>query len=206
VFKLLALIALESFVAIAGAAVGAPEANAQAAASGRKQEMSSPRGQREFVSLVVLSGTPIELDLDRLRAKLDELDPGAFLPPRDEGSFIIDGAVPGQFLIQSRIPGAAGIFLLHNIPVPYTEVSDFARSIGDRSLRRKAAAQCCFLSIDLLRRHTTSTNEDAYRFIRRALAKLAPADAAFIVDRARNVTIAFDEDVRRRLASGQHVP
>ena len=38
--------------------------------------------------------------------------------------------------------------------------------------------------------------------IHEVLAKLAPADAAFLVDPAKRVTIAFDDAIRSRFASG----
>lgn len=155
-----------------------------------------------MVSWVVLSNSYPEMDADKLRAKLDEAFPGEFLPPRkDAGSFVIDGPVErAQFLIQSRVRGAEGTFMLNNVPGPYTEFSDFDRFITDRAMRRRAAAQRSWLSIDLIGKHTT--DENAYRFIGRVLAKLAPHDAAFLVHPARRIVIFFDEDVRRKLADG----
>ncbi len=159
---------------------------------------------REMVSLVVLSNTDVELTLDTLREKLDQLYPGHFLPPREQGTFIVDGSVPGaEFLIQSNIPGAAGIFLLHSVPGPYAYVSEFAEHIADASLRRLAQAQTCWLSVDLIHKYTTE--EEAYRFIGSVLAQLAPRDAAALVHPSRLITIAFDDQVRRELASGGQV-
>ena len=187
--RLLLPSALSMVLAMSGMGLSPMSANAQASQ------------KREMVSWVVLSNTPVELTIDRLREKLDELYPGQFLPPRKEGNFVIDGTMPGQFLIHSNLAGAAGLFLLNSVPGPYTDVSDFALAINDRSLRRTAHAQCCWLSVDLIHRHTT--NEDAYRFIGRVLAKLAPNDAAALVHPSSLVTIPFSDDVRRRLASGQ---
>jgi len=160
-----------------------------------------------MVSWVVLSKSYVELDEKKLRAKLDEAFPGEFLPPRDQGSFVVEGPVaPAQFLIQSRVPGASGVFMLHSVPGPYTRFSDFDTFIGDRTLRRQARAQRSWLSIDLMTKHSNSTKAEAYRFISRALAKLAPSDAAFLVHPTRRIVIPFDEDVRRRLKSGEQVP
>ena len=78
-------------VAVAGALLDTAAVNAQAARV------------REMVSLVVLSNTHVELTVDQVREKLDELYPGQFLPPRDKGNFVVEGSVPGQFLIQSRV-------------------------------------------------------------------------------------------------------
>jgi hypothetical protein len=155
---------------------------------------------REMISLVVLSNSYVELTLEALREILEQIYPGRFLPPREHGTFVVDGNVPGvEFLIQSDIPGAAGMFLLYSVPGPYTEFSDFAERIADASLRRLAQAQACWLSVDLIHRYTTE--EEACRFIGSVLAHLAPRDAAVLVHPSRLVTIAFDDQVRRTLAS-----
>jgi hypothetical protein len=158
----------------------------------------------EMISLVVLSSSYVELTLDTLRHRLDQAFPGYFLPPRERGTFVIDGNEPGvEFLIQSDIPDARGMFLLHNVPGPYAAFSDFAAHIADASLRELAEAQTCWLSIDLMHRQTPA--EEAYRFIGRALAQLAPPDAAVLVHPSRLITVAFNDDVRRQLASGGQV-
>lgn len=157
----------------------------------------------EMIAWVVLANTYIDLTLDSLRAKLNEVFPGEFLPPREQGNFIINGPTPGGFLIQSNIPGAAGMFLLHNVPGPYWKFSDFAKAIADAAIRKQAMAQRCWLSVDRIGRH--GSDEDGYRFIERVLAKLAPPDAAFLVHPSRLVTIPFDDDLRGRLARGERV-
>ena len=158
-----------------------------------------------MVSWVVLSNSYVELTTDMLRAKLDESFPGEFLPERHQASFIVDGPVErAQFLIQSRVASAAGTFMLTSVPRPYTRFSRFATFIKDRKIRRHARAQRSWLSIDLIGKHTTE--EDAYRFIGRALAALAPRDTAYLVHPTRRITIAFDDAVRRRLASGEQMP
>ena len=95
-----------------------------------------------MISWVVLSNTYVDLKVDSLREKLDEVYPGQFLPPRDK-NFVIDGPTPGQFFIKSNIAGAAGMFMVISVPASYTEFSDFAEVIADRRFsatsRRNAA-------------------------------------------------------------------
>jgi hypothetical protein len=206
VLKPLALCVVGASSAIASAWALAPEVTARAlpARSARlKSEPSRPGGEREMISWVVLANSYVDLKLESLRQKLDELYPGEFLPPRLQGNFVVPGPEPGQFLIQCHVPGAAGAFMLNSIRGPYTDVSDFAAAIADRSLRRKAETQRCWLSVDLVHQH--ATDADAYRFIGHVLAKLAPADAAFLVHPVRRTTIAFDDDIRRRLANGEQI-
>jgi hypothetical protein len=175
-------------------------ANAQPSAS------PSPPSSRkhEMVSWVVLSKTYLDLDAAAVRKKLDELYPGRFLPAEQQANFVVGSKMPGMFIIKSTMAGAAGLFMLLSVPGPYTEFSDFAGSIADPLLRRKAEAQTAWLSVDLIGKITT--NEEAYRFIGAVLAKLAPADAACLVKPATKSTIVFDDTVRSRLAGGQSVP
>jgi hypothetical protein len=155
-----------------------------------------------MVSWVVLSKTYLDLDAGAVRKKLDELYPGRFLPAEQQANFVVGSKMPGMFIIKSTMAGAAGLFMLLNVPGPYTEFSDFAASIADPLLRPEA--QTAWLSVDLIGKITT--NEEAYRFIGAVLAKLAPADAAFLVKPATNSTIVFDDTVRSQLASGQLTP
>jgi len=159
--------------------------------------------KQEMIALVVLANTYVDLTLDSVRAKLDEVFPGEFLPPRQKGNFVIDGPTPGGFLIQANLPGAAGIFLLHNVPAPYREFSDFAKAIADTATRKKAMAQRCWLFVDRIGKH--GSEEDSYSFIEQALAKLAPPDAAFLVHPSRLITIPFDDDLRARLARAERI-
>ncbi len=169
-----------------------------------RRRQKPARQRRDLVSLVVLSNSHVELTLDSLRGHLDAIYPGQFLPPREKGTFVVEGSIPDTpFLIQSDIPGARGSFLLHSVPAPYTMFSDFAAHISDPSLRHLAQAQSCWLSVDLI--HRGEMEEEAYRFIGSVLARLAPKDAAAVVHPSRLVTIAFDDEVRRKLASGGQV-
>lgn len=164
---------------------------------------SPPQQDREMVSWVVLANTYVDYTLNSLRAKLDEIYPGQFLPPREKGNFVIGGPTPGGFLIQANLPGAAGMFLLHNVPGPYWEFSGFAKAIEDPAVRKKAIAQCCWLSVDRIGKH--GSEEDGYRFIEHVLAKLAPPDAAFLVHPSKLITIPFDDNLRGRLARGERI-
>ena len=160
-----------------------------------------------MVSWVVLSKSYLALDENKLRARLDEVFPGEFLPPRDQGSFVVEGPVPpAQYLIQSRISGANGVFMLNSVPGPYTRFSDFDKFIQDRTMKRHARAQRSWLSIDLMAKHSGATESEAYRFIGRVLAKLAPQDAAYLVHPTRRIIIPFDKEVRRRLERGEQIP
>lgn len=195
---------LAFLLAIVLVGLRASRVDAQSAVRRSQQSNTMPSGgEREMISWVVLANTYVDLNVDLLRAKLDEVYPGQFLPPRQRGNFVIDGPGPGQLFVQANMPGAAGMFLVISVPGRYTEFSDFQNNIADPSLRRKAEAQKCWLSVDLV--HQNTTNEDAYRFIEQVLAKLAPADAAFLVHPSKLVTIPFDDNVRRRLANGEQM-
>jgi len=186
-----------------GAIIGTPK-NLHLAQTRALAEAQGASGQEDrMVSGVVLANTYLHLTLELVRAKLDEVFPGEFLPQRDQGSFVVDGTVPGQFFIKANVLGSTGMFFLHDVPGPYSEFSDFAKAIADPSMRREALAQRCWFSVDLINKN--SNHENAYRFIERALAKFAPADAAFLVHPSKLVTIRFDDDLRVRLAKAQGV-
>ena len=154
----------------------------------------------DMIGWVVLSNTDVELTVDSVRATLDALYPGQFLPP-GERNFVIEGAVPdSQFMIQSNVAGAAGMFMLHSVPGPYTEFSDFAEAIAEPGLRELAVSQQAWLAVDAMHVHTTEA--EAYRLIGAVLAKLAPPDAAVLVHPSKPIVMRFDGDVRSRLASG----
>jgi hypothetical protein len=64
----------------------------------------------------VLSDEYVELTADSLSKKLDELYPGKFWPRGQQANFVVNGPAPGQYLIKSTIPGAAGLFMLLSVP------------------------------------------------------------------------------------------
>lgn len=151
-----------------------------------------------MISWVVLANTRVELTLDSLRAQLDRLYPGEFLPPRDRRNFVVDGLTLGaQFLIQSSIANSVGLYMLHSVAAAYTDVSNFADGIDDPSLRQLSLAQEAWLSVDLIE---SSPDQDCYSFIGRLLAELAPPDAAVLVHPGRRLAIRFDDRIRDQLA------
>lgn len=161
-----------------------------------------PADSGEMVSLVVLYQDYVELTVESLREILNEVFPGEFLPPGDR-NFVVDGAVPGAtFMIKCAVHNAAGLFMLHNVPGPYTEFSEFAQHIADPALRASAEAQSAWLSIDLI---VQANAEDAYRFIGKVIARLAPDDAAFLVHPDSYGVLPFDESMRRDLADGRQL-
>jgi hypothetical protein len=180
-------------------AVALTWAGLSSASAQRPPADRSPR--REMISLVVLSNSCVDLDVRSLSKALDEIYPGKFVPLEQQANFVVGGRNPGQFLVKSTIPGAKGMFMVLSVPAPYTEFSDFAQFISDASLRRKAEAQQCWLSIDLI--HMFANKDEAYRFIAVALAKLAPADAAVLVKPETNAAILFTPQLRSQLAAGQ---
>jgi len=89
-----------------------------------------------MISWVVLSKTRVELTLDSLRAHLDRLYPGLFLPAQELRNFVVDGRVLDvQFLIQASVRGSAGLYMLQSIAAGPTGFSEFADGIDDRALR-----------------------------------------------------------------------
>jgi hypothetical protein len=92
------------------------------------------------------------------------------------------------------------------VPGSYTHFSDFDKFIRDRTMKRRARAQQAWLSIDLMAKHSGATESEASRFIGRALAKLAPTDAAYLVHPTRRIVVPFNDAVRRRLESGEQMP
>ncbi len=153
-----------------------------------------------MVSLVALTSSWRELSIDEVRSSLDALFPGMFLPPREEGNFVIDGPAPGAtFLVQCTVPGSSGMFLIHNVPGPYSEFSDYLSHVTDPSIRELASAQTCWMSVDLMHRH--ATDEEAYRFVSTVLAQLAPEDTAIVIHPSTYQAVRFSPEVRRTLAA-----
>lgn len=192
-----------SLLAAALTWVGLSGAGAQSLSGPAGQSPASSGGspRREMISLVVLSSSYVDLNVQALSRALDELYPGKFMPLEQQANFVVRGPGPGQFLVKSTIPGAAGMFMVLSVPGPYSEFSDFARFIADASLRHKAEAQRSWLSIDLV--HMMTNKDEAYRFIAVALAKLAPADAAVLVKPENNAAVLFTAELRNQMAAGQ---
>lgn len=193
--------AFGSLLAVVLTFVGLSGADAQSGSPGRSVAPSGGAPRREMISLVVLSGSYVDLDVESLSKALDQLYPGKFVPLEQQANFVVGGRIPGQFLVKSTIAGSAGMFMVQSVAGPYTEFSDFARFIADAPLRRKAEAQQCWLSVDLI--HMFTNKDEAYRFMATVLAKLAPADAAVVVRPENNLAIFFTAEVRSKLAAGQ---
>jgi|SRR5687767_4333208 hypothetical protein len=160
---------------------------------------SPPEAEHEMISWVVLSNTIVDPTVESVRAALDALYPDQFLPANDR-NWAVAGVFDGQFMIQSNVTGAAGMFMLQDMPGPYTMFSDFAEAITDPELRALAVAQQAWLSVDTMHVHTSEA--EAYRLIGALLAKLAPPDTAVLVHPSKPIVMRFDDDVRRRLAGG----
>lgn len=188
-------------VALTWAGLAGTAAQNSSGSGGPSPAPSGATPRREMISLVILSNSYVDLDVHSLSKALDEIYPGKFVPLEQQANFVVGGRIPGQFLVKSTIAGAAGMFMVQSVAGPYTEFSDFARFIADAALRRKAQAQQCCLSIDLI--HMFRNKDEAYRFIATALAKLAPADAAVVVRPENNSATLFTAELRSQLAAGQ---
>jgi hypothetical protein len=151
-----------------------------------------------MVSLVVQSQTWLGLSEDILREALDLLYPGEFLPAREDANWVVDAKVADSLFMLQR--SATGIFMVHSGPGPYTAFSTFAEHIDDPELRRLAISQEFWLAVDLL--YAYGASDEAYGFIGRLLALLAPSDAAVLVHPSRMMTVRFTSDTRKQLASG----
>jgi hypothetical protein len=127
-----------------------------------------------MVSLSLLSRSHIVLTLDQIRAALDRAFPGIFMPPNDASFVVEDG--DGPRLIKSLAPGAKGIFLFYND----AGVIDAADDIADAELCRFISLEHGWTSIDMIQ--SIGGEVEAYRFAAKALAQLAPSDAAFLLD------------------------
>jgi hypothetical protein len=168
------------------------------------KKSSSPRhAGHNMISLVALASTWRKRSVDEIRQDLDETFPGEFLPPRSEGNFVIEGPAEGaSYCVQCTIPNYTGLFLIHNVPRQYSAFSDYLQHIKNPEMRRLADSQACWLSVDLIHRHTTETEEDAYRFIRRVLGKLAPEDTTLLIHPSQYHVARFTPKLRAILAAG----
>jgi hypothetical protein len=168
---------------------------------GRTAQAGPPDGGHDMVSIVALMPSWELIPVDVVREELDALFPGEYLPPREAGNFVVEGpAEHSSYLVNCTVAHHQGTFLIYNVPGPYGEFSDFLRHIEDAELRAVAAAQPCWMSVDLIDKR--SSREDAFRFIGAVLAKLAPPDCTLLVHPSRYMVIPFTSDVRAVLASG----
>ena len=155
-----------------------------------------------MLSLVALCPTWSRLEVGEVRDALDSLFPGSFLPPREEGNFVVEGPAPGSsVLVQCSAPGHSGTFHVYHVAGPYGDFSEFLLHIEDPNVRKLAEAQPCWFSVDVLHRH--ASDDEALRFICVALAKLAPSDATFVVHPTLYLVNALSPESRQVLASGK---
>ncbi len=149
-----------------------------------------------MVSLVLLCSNYVALTLDQIREALDRAFPGEFLP-QNERSFIVEGEEPGgPHLIKSLIQDAKGIFLFHND----RGQGNVDEEIDDERLRHITSSEHGWMSIDTI--NVMTTEADAFRFIAKALAQLAPTDAVYLLSPSEG-PIVLDERVRRSLEAGR---
>jgi hypothetical protein len=142
-----------------------------------------------MISWVVLSKTRVELTLDSLRAHLDRLYPGLFLPPQELRNFVVEGPVlDAQFLIQASVPGSAGLYMLQSIAAGSTGFSEFADDIDDPALRALICEQQAWLSVDVI---DAAMDQDCRRFSRPPTQRSWPIR---IVERRYVLTSRFAVD------------
>jgi hypothetical protein len=146
-----------------------------------------------MASLTLLSRSHAVLTLDQVRAALDRALPGVFVPPNDASFVVEDG--DGPRLIKSLAQGAKGIFLFHN----EAGMTDAAEDVADVELSRFISLEHGWTSIDMIQ--SIGGEVEAYRFAAKALAQLAPSDAAFLLDPSKGAK-PFDEKVLSLLRAG----
>ena len=159
-----------------------------------------PLDGHQMTSLVLLSKSYIDLDIDRLRTVLDALFPGEFLPPRDSGNFVVDGPVKqAMFMIMSNIEGYSGGFMLNSVPATYDHYSDYRNYIQDPEILSAVSSHKCWLSVDRLM--PQGTTEEHYRFIGLLLSALAPDDSIAVVHPSKMHVVLFNQTICEKLSS-----
>jgi hypothetical protein len=151
-----------------------------------------------MVSLVALLRQAVRLDRAALEQKLDAVFPGQFVP-QNENSFVVDGPDPTQFMAKSLVASHSGLFFVICRPEAYVDVSSFALNDRDPRLQDLLRQHNAWLSVDQVA--PIGGTEDAYRFIGRALAKLAPDDSVALVHPQTNAMVPFDSETRAKLRS-----
>jgi hypothetical protein len=156
---------------------------------GRTRPTTLDQAATNMVSLVVLVSQPVHLDVPTVQRLLDEVFPGRFVPKTDS-SFVIEGTGPEQLFVKSVIPQNAGVFFVNVVPRPYTAVSGFLTKVTEPTLRSRVQGHTAWLSVD--RVGAIGSVDDAYRFIGKALARLAPHDALAVVHPSSERTVPFE--------------
>jgi hypothetical protein len=163
---------------------------------GAKKVVAAPEGDSGMVSLVVLLPEPLGLDVPALRQHLDSVFPGHFLPQTDD-SFVTEGSSPAQLFVKSAVPSHSGVFFVNFIASPYTKFSEFAAHISAPPLLDLVRQHAAWLSLDLI--GEIGSEDDAYRFIGKALAQLAPLGSLAIVHPEKHIIVPFAESSRDHL-------
>jgi hypothetical protein len=145
---------------------------------GRARPKALDEPATNMVSLVVLVPQPVHLDVPTVQNLLDEVFPGHFMPTTDS-SFVIEGTAPAQLFVKSAVPQNSGVFFVNAVPRPYTAMAGFLTNVKDPNLRSRVQGHAAWLSLD--RVGAIGSADDAYRFIGKALARLAPRDALAVV-------------------------
>jgi hypothetical protein len=135
-----------------------------------------------MVSLVLLLREHQDMDVATLEGSLDTLFPGHFLP-KNEGSFVTNGAHAAEFLVKSTVLRHSGMFLVNAIPGPYGE---------------GLPGHSAWTSVD--RVAAIGSDDDAYRFIGKTLAKVG-GRAVAVVHPATGKSVPFDDATPQRLRS-----
>jgi hypothetical protein len=151
-----------------------------------------------MVSLVVLLRQALRLDRTALQEKLDAVFPGQFVP-HNENSFVVDGPDQTQLMAKSLVASHSGLFFVICRPGAYGDVSSYASHGRDPRLQDLLRQHNAWLSVDLVA--PIGGTEDAYRFIGKALAKLAPDDAVALVHPQTNAMVPFYSETRAKLRS-----
>jgi hypothetical protein len=155
---------------------------------------------RPMLSLVALLPQSVPADIAAFRRVLQDCYPGHFQGD-EKTSFIIAGSHPYEAFVKSLVPDHSGMFLIEAIPRPYTESSDF-RATAPVALKAAIQAHTSWISVDAIQ--AIDSELDAYRFIGRTLAYLAPVDALALVHPQSGWTEAFTQETRERLRA-KHV-
>lgn len=151
-----------------------------------------------MVSLVILLRRPVQWERAAIQEQLDAVFPGQFLP-QNENSFVIDGPDPTQFMVKSLVASHSGLFFIICRPEAYVNVSNFAPNDRDPRLQELLGQHHAWHSVDLIA--PISGTEDAYRFIGKTLAKLAPEDSVALIHPQTKALVRFDAETRVRLRS-----
>lgn len=162
---------------------------------------SQPMREFRMISLVALSPSWVEYSLEEMQHQLASMFLGDFTSAQSQSNWVAEGlSGKGSFAIQCMVEGYAGLYIVNSSPGPYSAFSDFLASIEDPDLKKLAAEQPCWLSVDSVRSY--STDADAYRFVALLLSAIAPDDTRVLVDPSRGLAREFTPEIRRQLAAG----